>query len=83
MGTSGSEMMHARSLVAMAATATVTLVVEIDVGTWGHDCTVGQAAAQAKDDAVKQIQRALASLKNARLVRAETVRVVCEAKGRR
>jgi len=37
----------------------VTITLEIDVGSWGPECTIDQAARQAKEEALGRIKRIL------------------------
>lgn len=69
------------------AYAIVELVVEIKAESWGPDCSVGQAATQAVEDARKKLNNLInppPGLKTnnhgVRLLGARCVRVICEAK---
>lgn len=42
------------------AFATVSVVLEIETGSWGPDCTIGQAVKQAEEEAVERVRRLLA-----------------------
>lgn len=60
----------------------VRLSLEITVGTWGKDCTVAQAVAQATEDATKTVARLIheAKANNIRILRADSAQVVCVAR---
>lgn len=61
--------------MAVRATAKVHVVVEIDAGTWGEDCTLAQVHAQAAESAHDRIEMARQALKTSdmRIVRIEPV----------
>lgn len=43
----------------LIATAKVEIVVEVEVGSWGKDCTFSQLERQASEEALNKVKRVL------------------------
>jgi hypothetical protein len=41
------------------AHATVSLVIDVETGTWGPECTIDQATRQAREEAIGRVMRLL------------------------
>lgn len=78
--TTGKDMMDRRELTAGNVRAVVKVSVTIESnGPWATDCSAGQIAAQAKDEAVVAIQKALKDAPSCTLSKVDLVRVVFDA----
>lgn len=60
--------------------AVVELVVEVECGAWGADCTIEQAVAQATREAAQKVAVRLQEDRSIRVLGAKAVRVVCPAR---
>lgn len=57
----------------------VRVEVEVSVGAWGPDCTIGQAYQQAADEAEERVRALCAPVQGVRFVAAKSLRAITEA----